>query len=196
MTSRLYGVVAGLTAGLAVLLSPVFLAIPDEVMADTLGALTVAAATVCWSVFFKERSWRSCCLFAVTATLSILTKGTGLGLALMPLIYVAFRRDAAFLLHPKTLAAAALVATLTAPWYLLHLPNGCGRLCVRLGVALYAVGRSVLPAWPDRRRGSSVFAVVRLRRRAVLGLRRPSPLPTCPRSFRPLRHRRWRCCFL
>ena len=119
VTSRLYGVVAGLTAGLAVLLSPVFLAIPDEVMADTLGALTVAAATVCWSVFFKERSWRSCCLFAVTATVSILTKGTGLGLALMPLIDAALRRDAAFLLHPKTLAAAALVAMLTAPWYLL-----------------------------------------------------------------------------
>ena len=119
VTSRLFGVVAGLTAGLAVLLSPVFLAIPDEVMADTLGALTVAAATVCWSVFLQERSWRSCCLFAVTATLSILTKGTGLGLALMPLIDAALRRDAAFLLHPKTLAAAALVAMLTAPWYLL-----------------------------------------------------------------------------
>jgi hypothetical protein len=117
VTSRSLGAAAGVAAGLAVLLSPVFLAMPDEVMADTLGALTVAATTVCWSVFYKERSWPTCCLFALTATLSILTKGTGLGLAFMPLIYVAFRRDAAFLVHPKTLAAAALVAVLTAPWY-------------------------------------------------------------------------------
>ncbi len=119
VTSRSCGAVAGLTAGSAVLLSPVFLAIPDEVMADTLGALTVAAATVCWSVFCKERSWRSCCLFALTATVAILTKGTGLGLAVMPWIEAALRRDAAFILHPKALVAAALVAMLTAPWYIL-----------------------------------------------------------------------------
>ena len=118
VTSRSFGALAGVTAGLVVLFSPVFLAMPDEVMADTLEALTVVAATVCWGMFYKERSRLSCCLFAVTASLSILTKGTGFGLTLMPLIYVAFRRDAGFLVDRKTLAATALVAVLTVPWYL------------------------------------------------------------------------------
>ena len=118
VTARSFGALSGITAGLVVLLSPVFLPMPDEVMADTLEALTVAVATVCWGVFYKDRGWLSCFLFALTAALSILTKGTGFGLALMPFIYVAFRRDAAFLFNPKTLVAAALVAALTGPWYL------------------------------------------------------------------------------
>ena len=118
ITARSFGIMAGVTAGFVVLFSPIFLPMIDLVMADTLEALVVTLTAICWGLFYKERNWRWCFLFSLMATLSLLTKGTAIGLALMPIIYVGLRRDFAFLLNIKTLVAAAVVAAITAPWYI------------------------------------------------------------------------------
>ena len=111
------GMAGAVLGGAVVMLSPIFLPMVDMVMADTLLATTVLLAALTWNVFYTERNWRWSILFALAAAAAILTKGTGFGLALMPLIYVVIKKDFKFLFNVKTLAAAVIITVLTVPWY-------------------------------------------------------------------------------
>ena len=113
------GIAEGILGGAIVLLSPIFLPMLDLVMADMLLALFVTLTALAWSRFYTHRSWRWALLFAASAAAAILTKGTGFGLALLPIFYLALKGDLTFLFDRKLLAAGALVAVLTLPWYAL-----------------------------------------------------------------------------
>jgi hypothetical protein len=114
-----FGIAEGVLGGAIVLLSPIFLPMLDMVMADMLLAVFVTLTALAWSRFYQRRTWRTALLFALAAAAAILTKGTGFGLALLPVIYLALKGNIAFLFNRKTLAAGALVAGLTLPWYAL-----------------------------------------------------------------------------
>lgn len=119
IVGRSLGVVPGVLAGLMVLCAPVFLPMLNMAMADNLLAVTVVLTAMCWSRFYHGKDWRWGVLFAVAAATAILTKGTAFGLAFMPLIYLAIKRDFKFLLNVKTIVAGSLVGVLTLPWYAL-----------------------------------------------------------------------------
>lgn len=116
---RSLGVVPGFLAGAMVLCAPVFLPMLNMAMADNLLAVTVVLTAICWSRFYHAKDWRWGVLFALTAAAAILTKGTAFGLAFMPLIYLALKRDFKFLFNLKTIVAGCLVGALTLPWYAL-----------------------------------------------------------------------------
>lgn len=107
----------GLIAGGIVIFSPIFLPMIDAVMADNLLAVMITMTAVCWNKFYTQRNWRWSFLFALTSALAILTKGTALGLALLPLIYLGIKRDWKFLFNPKTILSAVIVGAVTLPWY-------------------------------------------------------------------------------
>jgi 4-amino-4-deoxy-L-arabinose transferase-like glycosyltransferase len=119
IVGRSLGVIPGLLAGAMVLCAPVFLPMLNMAMADNLLAVTVVLTAICWSRFYHGKNWRWGILFAGAAAAAILTKGTAFGLAFMPLIYLAIKRDFKFLLNVKTIAAGCLVGVLTLPWYVL-----------------------------------------------------------------------------
>jgi Dolichyl-phosphate-mannose-protein mannosyltransferase len=115
---RAFGAVAGIFAGVAVLASPYLLFLIGTDMADNFLAVLVTLAALSWGRFYKLRTWPSAILFSSFAAAAILTKGTALGLALVPIIHLAFKRDLMFLFNRKTLVSALIVAVPVIPWYL------------------------------------------------------------------------------
>lgn len=120
------GIVLGLATGLAVLMAATVLFLVSTVMADNFLAVLVTLSALGWARFYRQRTWSSALLFAVLAAASILTKGTGFGLALMPIIYLCLKRDLGFLVDKKAIFAAVLVAIIAIPWYVAtyHLARG------------------------------------------------------------------------
>jgi Dolichyl-phosphate-mannose-protein mannosyltransferase len=112
------GRVLGAITGVAVLFAPAVLFLVSTVMADNFLAVLVTLTALGWSAFYYKRTWSSALVFALLAAASILTKGTGFGLALMPVIYLGIKRDLWFLFDKKAIFAAVVVAILTIPWYL------------------------------------------------------------------------------
>lgn len=113
------GWAAGLATGLLVLASPDVLFLLDAVMADTLLALLVLGAALCWARFAATRRTGWALLFAAAASAAILTKGNGFALALLPLLHAALARSLRALLNPRAWLAAGAVAVATLPWYAL-----------------------------------------------------------------------------
>jgi hypothetical protein len=119
VTARRHGMAWGAAAGLMVLASPQVLIQLDTVMVDTFLAVLVLASAASWGAYARTRHSGWAMAFALCSAAAILTKGNAFGLALLPLVDCALRRDLRLLLRPATLAAAALVALPTVPWYLL-----------------------------------------------------------------------------
>ena len=113
------GWAAGLTTGLAVLASPTLLFLLGAVMLDTALGLWLFAAALCWAAFARRPRIGWAVLFAVCAIATVLTKGNGIALALLPLLHAAITRDARPLLNWRAWLAAAAIGMVTAPWYLL-----------------------------------------------------------------------------
>ncbi|HUO93339.1 MAG TPA: glycosyltransferase family 39 protein, partial [Rhizomicrobium sp.] len=118
-TSRRFGSAMGVLAGLIVLAVPQLIFSVNTVMADNFLAVLVFASAAAWSRLFRRRDWPSALLFSVSAAAAILTKGSGLGLAFLPLIHLALKRDIRFLFDRKVLVSAALVGLASGPWYVL-----------------------------------------------------------------------------
>ena len=118
LVRRHMGGIEGLLAGIAVLCSPFLLFLISTDMADVLLAVLVMLTAVSWSWFYFERKWIAGILFSIAASASILTKGTAIGLAIFPIIYLTYKRDFWFLFDVKTLTCAFFVAVLTVPWYI------------------------------------------------------------------------------
>jgi 4-amino-4-deoxy-L-arabinose transferase-like glycosyltransferase len=119
LVRRRLGWAAGLATGLAVLASPDLLFMLDAVMADTLLALLVLVAALCWARFAATGRTGWAVLFAAAASAAILTKGNGFALALLPLIHAVLTRSLRALLNPRTWLVAGIVAVATLPWYAL-----------------------------------------------------------------------------
>ncbi len=113
-----FGKILGLAVGIAVLFAPAALFLVGTVMADNFLAVLVTLTALGWTAFYHKRTWPSALVFALLAAAAILTKGTGFGLALMPVIYLGIKRDMWFLFNRKAIFSAIVVGLLTIPWYI------------------------------------------------------------------------------
>jgi hypothetical protein len=118
IVSRL-GIILGLATGIAILSVPTVLFLVSTVMADNLLAVLVTLTALGWARFYRVRTWPSALLFALPASAAILTKGTGFGLALLPLIYLLLRKNFRFLFSKAAIFSVIVVGLLVIPWYLL-----------------------------------------------------------------------------
>jgi hypothetical protein len=119
LVARQLGVIAGLLTGLLIFCSRNILFEVDTVMADNLLGLLVFLFAWAWSLYYRRRSAGYALLFAAALISAILTKGTAIGLLLLPVAHVALMRDWRFLFRARTLAALGAVVILTAAWYVL-----------------------------------------------------------------------------
>lgn len=116
IVSRL-GIVLGLASGLAVLAIPSILFRVSTIMADNLLAVLVTLTAIAWARFYRRKTWPAALVFAVLAAAAILTKGTGFGLVLLPIIHLSLKRDFRFLFRRQTIFSAVVVGLLVVPWY-------------------------------------------------------------------------------
>jgi hypothetical protein len=85
-------------------------------MADILTGLLCFWATLCFGRFLETGSWRTAAGFGVLASLTILTKGSGLLLALMVPLAVVLSGRYRLLARPGFWLPAGIVLVLCGPW--------------------------------------------------------------------------------
>jgi dolichyl-phosphate-mannose-protein mannosyltransferase len=110
-----FGVTA-LVGALALLALPLVQSYYAMVMAETLSALLMFGAAVLFGKFLDDENPRDAIGFALCASLAILTKGTGLALALVPPLAILFTRKFSLLKNRWLWIAAAIVLVLAGPW--------------------------------------------------------------------------------
>lgn len=108
-------------AGLFLLLAPLVQKYGHMAMTEVPQALLVTSASLCFGRFLEVGRARWVLAFALLAVASILTKGSGLFLALVPPIAILLTGRWDVLRRPALWLSALLVAVLCAPWYLLTL---------------------------------------------------------------------------
>ncbi len=86
------------------------------VMAETLSTIFIFGGTLAFGNFLDRGRARDVLLFGLLAALAILTKGTGLALALMAGLALLFTRKWELLARPALWAGAAITAVLAGPW--------------------------------------------------------------------------------
>jgi hypothetical protein len=93
------------------------------VMAEVLLALLSFQAVLCLGRFMDTERWQDAIGFGIYATLAILTKGTGLALALVPPLAVLFSRRFYLLARPFFWYPAVIVLVLCGPlcWLTRHM---------------------------------------------------------------------------
>jgi 4-amino-4-deoxy-L-arabinose transferase-like glycosyltransferase len=116
-----YGQATGIIAGAVLITLPGFQACSGLVMTEHLSALLNLWAVICFGRFLDHGRWRDSLAFGLLAAASILTKATGLMLALVPLLAVLLAGRVRRLRQPAFWAPAAVVGVLCGPWYLLTL---------------------------------------------------------------------------
>jgi hypothetical protein len=116
---RRVGWLAGLAAGAAALASPELMAQLNQVLIDIFLALWLLGAALSWAAFAARPGAGRAAVFTVCAIGAIMTKGSGLALALLPLLHAVLVRDARALLDRRAWLAAAVIGATTLPWYLL-----------------------------------------------------------------------------
>ena len=111
-----YGSVLALGAALVFLAIPTVQVYTGMVMADGLVALLDFSAAVLFGMYLNSRAWRHALWFGIFACLSILTKGNGMALLLLPPIAILLTRQFALLKAPALWMAGAIVAGIAGPW--------------------------------------------------------------------------------
>lgn len=111
-----FGVFAGFAAPLLWLCAPLVRTQYGMMMAEMLSTLTMFGATIFWGRYLDEKRMRDAVWFALFASMAILTKGTGLALALMVVFSIVLSRRWAFLRMKATWIAAFFVALIAGPW--------------------------------------------------------------------------------
>jgi len=85
-------------------------------MADTLTGLLCFLAALSFGRFLDSGQWRSAAAFGILASLAIMTKGSGLILALVPPVAVVFSRRYHLAARPAFWLPAGIVVLLCGPW--------------------------------------------------------------------------------
>ena len=119
---RDYGPAAALVAGELFILLPQVQTLTGQVMAETLVALLLFAAALCFGQYLDTGRTAPAAWFGVLAALACLTKPNGFALALMPLLAVALTRRFGLLGHLRFWIPAIVVVVLCGPWYYLTWP--------------------------------------------------------------------------
>lgn len=103
--------------GAALLLSlPLFRESFGMVMAETLSALLMFSAMLAWGAFLDRERRGDALRFGLFAALAILTKGTGLALALAAPLAMLFTRKFHLLKRPALWSTVLLVVMVAGPW--------------------------------------------------------------------------------
>jgi hypothetical protein len=104
-------------AGAVVLLSlPLVRSQYGMIMAETLSALLMFGAMLCFGNFLDREKRGDVLWFGVLAALAILTKGTGLALALAAPLALCFTRKFHLLRRPALWSAVLIVVIVAGPW--------------------------------------------------------------------------------
>ena len=111
-----YGALAAGAAALAFTCLPLVREYYSMVMAETLCAATMFAAALLWGRYLDRERPRDALLFGLCAAFAILTKGTGIALALMAPLALVFVRKWRLLRQPALWGGAAITAILAGPW--------------------------------------------------------------------------------
>jgi hypothetical protein len=113
-----YGVVAGMIAGCLWLSLPLSQEYYGMVMAEMLSTITMFGATLLFGRFLDEGKPRHAIYFGLLASAAILTKGTGLALAFVPVFSIVLTNRYDILKRKALWIAALLVGVLAGPWTL------------------------------------------------------------------------------
>jgi hypothetical protein len=108
-----------LAAGFWLLSQPLIQWLNSVVMLDTAVALFALSAVLAFAGYLHTPGWRPAAWFSFWAALAILTKGTGLVLALLPAVCLLLARRLNLLARGSFWLPAILVAVACGPWYLL-----------------------------------------------------------------------------
>ncbi len=111
-----YGVAAAGLGVILVLSLPLVRSLYDMVMAETLSALLMFGATLAFGAFLDREQRKDALWFGVLATLAILTKGTGLALALAAPLALLWMRKFHLLKRPALWAAVLIIVIVAGPW--------------------------------------------------------------------------------
>jgi hypothetical protein len=107
----------GIAAGLFFISLPVTQESSGMVMADALVAMLALLAALRYARFMDEGRPLDALLFGLFSAMTILTKGTGLALAGVPLIAIALTNRWKLIFRPAFWLPVAVVVPLCAPWY-------------------------------------------------------------------------------
>jgi hypothetical protein len=112
-----YGKPAGLACGALLLLLPTVQEFAAMVMTEIPVALLCLWATLRFARFMQSGRWQDSVWFAIWASLAIMTKGSGLALALLPPLAMLLGRRLDLVRTKANWLAAAVVAAGCGPWY-------------------------------------------------------------------------------
>jgi hypothetical protein len=113
---REFGLVPAIVAGTLWLALPLARLHYSMVMGEILSTLCMFSAAILWGRYLDAFRARDAVYFALLASLAILTKGTGLALALMVIFSLLLSRKWSVLSMRYTWIAAAMVAIIAGPW--------------------------------------------------------------------------------
>jgi hypothetical protein len=99
--------------------SPLTVQLNRMLMSDQLVAIWVLCALLCYERYLDEPGWRAACAFGMLASAAIMTKGTGIVLAPVPLLAAILAQRVELLRRPDFWLPACLVVALCGPWYAL-----------------------------------------------------------------------------
>jgi hypothetical protein len=140
-----------LAAGFWLLSQPLIQWLNSTVMLDIAVALFALAAVLAFAEYLHAPGWCAAAWFGWWSILAILTKGTGMALALLPLAGLLLARRAGLIARGSFWLPALLVLVVCGPWYWFApqaLQQGAGAFgAPGFDVAHYLI---LLPLWMDR----------------------------------------------
>jgi len=111
-----YGIAGAAPGAVLVLSLPLVRTQYGMVMAETLSALLMSGAILCFGNFLDRERRGDALWFGVLAALAILTKGTGLALVIAAPLALLLTRKFSLLKRPVLWGAVLIVLTVAGPW--------------------------------------------------------------------------------
>jgi len=111
-----FGTALGLSAALMFVAAPVVQRFTGMILADGLVALLDFCAAMAFARYLNTRRSKDALFFAIFVCLSILTKGNGVALVLLPAFAILFTRQFGLLRDRSLWIAAAIVLCIAGPW--------------------------------------------------------------------------------
>jgi hypothetical protein len=113
---REFGWGEGVAGAVLLMALPLVQQYSNMVMAEVLSALLMFGAAGYFARYLEGAEWGGAVGFGICAGLAIMTKGTGLALALLPPLAILFTGRYALLKRPSLWVAALLVVAIAGPW--------------------------------------------------------------------------------
>jgi hypothetical protein len=106
----------GLAAAVLWVCAPLVQSFSGVLMSDMLVALLSFWAVLTWARYMDSPSWRLAAAFALFSAATILTKGNGFALALVPPVAIVLCRSWRLMKQPSLYGSAILILVASAPW--------------------------------------------------------------------------------